>query len=177
VLAATAVGGAFAGAQTADSGETVTLCSNDSSGRVRVVDDVSDCRRNEAPLTLNEQGPAGPPGPQGPQGPPGPGAVHWGAHQANGTVIASSPGVSIFPGPPPPGGGVNLINVTADGKPVDLTQCAITATLNGRADGTQVGEVWAVGGTGGLTVATHDSGGGSPSGNTTPIAFSWAAFC
>jgi hypothetical protein len=52
--------------------EVISACKNDRSGRIRIVDDVADCRGSETPLSWNTEGPQGEQGPPGPPGPPGP---------------------------------------------------------------------------------------------------------
>jgi hypothetical protein len=50
----------------------ITACKNTASGQVRIVDDASQCREQEAVVIWNTEGP---PGPQGPPGPPGVGGL------------------------------------------------------------------------------------------------------
>ena len=52
--------------------DTIHACYNTRNGEMRHVDDPSECRRNEEPLSWNTEGPAGEPGPPGPPGPRGP---------------------------------------------------------------------------------------------------------
>ena len=55
-----------------DEDETIHACVGNHTGPTRIVDGADDCRRNETPLSWNEQGPAGPQGGAGPEGPQGP---------------------------------------------------------------------------------------------------------
>src|SRR5438105_15731570 len=64
----------------------IYACASKHGGRLRVVDNVSACRRGEQPLAWNVQGPAGAPGPTGAAGP------------------AGSPGPPGASGPPGPAG-------------------------------------------------------------------------
>jgi hypothetical protein len=52
-------------------GDVINACKNDHSGVLRVVDDVTECRGSETPLSWNTEGPQGPQGEQGPPGPNG----------------------------------------------------------------------------------------------------------
>ncbi len=49
----------------------INACYSRESGRARIVNSITECRREEKPLTWNIEGPAGPAGAQGPQGPMG----------------------------------------------------------------------------------------------------------
>lgn len=73
----TATGGIALAAGT--SGTTIQGCVQTQTGYLRVVNDPSQCRVTERPLSWNQQGPQGPAGPQGPIGPPG----------ANGTSVVA----------------------------------------------------------------------------------------
>lgn len=66
-----ALGGAAAMATAAGEDETVRGCRNLRHGLVRIVLDGRPCKRNEADISWNKQGPAGPTGETGAQGPPG----------------------------------------------------------------------------------------------------------
>lgn len=73
-LAAVLVAGAAAGVGHAaiSSGGVVTMCVNNTSGAVRVVDAAGvarPCANTETVLPMNQQGPVGPAGPAGPAGP------------------------------------------------------------------------------------------------------------
>lgn len=52
-------------------GDVINACKNNHNGTLRVVDDASDCRGSESPLSWNTEGPQGDPGEQGPPGPAG----------------------------------------------------------------------------------------------------------
>jgi len=74
-LLVAALGGVAAMATAAGESDTVSACRNLRHGLVRVVVDGRPCKRNEASLSWNRQGPMGPAGPAGapgPQGEPGP---------------------------------------------------------------------------------------------------------
>ena len=74
-LLVAALGGAVAMATAAGENDSIFACRNLRHGLVRVVVDGNACKRNEAALSWNRQGPAGPAGPAGtpgPQGEPGP---------------------------------------------------------------------------------------------------------
>ena len=66
------LGGAAAIATAAGEDETMRGCRNLRHGLVRIVVDGRPCKRNEAAVSWNRQGPAGPAGDAGPQGPAGP---------------------------------------------------------------------------------------------------------
>ncbi len=65
------LGGAAAMATAAGEDETVRGCRNLRHGLVRIVLDGRPCKRNEAAISWNKQGPAGPAGETGPPGPAG----------------------------------------------------------------------------------------------------------
>jgi hypothetical protein len=67
-----ALGGAAAIATAASEDESVRGCRNLRHGLVRIVVDGRPCKRNEAAVSWNKQGPAGPAGETGAQGPVGP---------------------------------------------------------------------------------------------------------
>lgn len=92
-LTATVVGG-VAIAQTSSS--VITACVAETSGNVRIVSDVSDCKPNETSQTWNQQGPQGPQGPQGTTGAQGPAgtARAWGKWVQN-SLLSGTPGVSV----------------------------------------------------------------------------------
>jgi hypothetical protein len=46
----------------------ITACKQEATGAIRIVDDASQCRPQEVPITWNTEGPQGPPGPPGPPG-------------------------------------------------------------------------------------------------------------
>ena len=75
VLALAVGGGAFAsatgGSDDSPDGE-IRACVKKHTGKLRVVDEASDCRRRETFLAWNTSGSPGPPGEQGPAGPAGP---------------------------------------------------------------------------------------------------------
>lgn len=71
--AAAALAGAAALATAAgDTGTKIDACQNLRHGLVRIVFDPDACKRNEAPISWNVQGPPGPAGPAGAAGPAGP---------------------------------------------------------------------------------------------------------
>jgi hypothetical protein len=47
-------------------GDVIVGCYLNGTGQLRIVDDASECRRSETPISWNQTGPAGPPGPPGP---------------------------------------------------------------------------------------------------------------
>ena len=111
-LGALGAGAALAGGgPTVVASDTITACHKSSGKDLRVVSDVSKCRRGERALSWNVQGPpgeagpagapgaigpAGPAGPIGPAGPPGP---------------EGDPGVAGPAGPPgPPGPGLDSLD-------------------------------------------------------------------
>jgi len=72
VLAAAAVGVAYATSSGAGATTLIQACSNSVNGTLRLVADNSrDCRNNETPISWNQVGPAGAVGPKGDQGPKG----------------------------------------------------------------------------------------------------------
>jgi type VI secretion system secreted protein Hcp len=91
--------GAIAVSRAQGSNEEVTICVA-TNGNIRMVQSDSDCRPNETPQTLNQQGPAGPPGPAGDPGAPG------------------EPGAAGPPGPEGPKGdpGTVTVNVNEGGN-------------------------------------------------------------
>ncbi len=87
--------GAFAVTRAQGEGE-ITICVANN-GNIRMVSTSGDCRPNETPQTLNQQGPAGPPGPAG---------------------VPGEPGAPGQPGPAGPQGapGTVTVNVSEDGN-------------------------------------------------------------
>lgn len=71
-VAAMGVAGVAHAASDTGSDDVVQACVHRQSGNVRIVDDPSNCRKPETPLSWNEQGGVGSPGPEGPEGPRGP---------------------------------------------------------------------------------------------------------
>lgn len=65
VTAVAVAGAAYAGIAALSASSVITACKNKSTGQVRIVDDASKCRANEAVVTWNTEGPPGPPGPGG----------------------------------------------------------------------------------------------------------------
>lgn len=95
-----ALGGVAAIATAASEDETVRGCRNLRHGLVRIVVDGRPCKRNEAAISWNKQGPAGPAGETGAQGPAGP---------------QGDPGVAGPPGPQGPKGEPGAAIATVDG--------------------------------------------------------------
>lgn len=100
---------AQAGVPKSRSSELIQACRHPS-GYVRIVDEPTDCRGHERPLSWNTQGPAGPAGPAGPPGATGP---------------AGPPGPTGPTGPAgpqgpagPPGAGITSLD-DLDGLPCD----------------------------------------------------------
>jgi hypothetical protein len=104
-----ALGGAAAIATAADEDGTVQACRNLRHGLVRIALDSSSCKRNEAAISWNRQGPQGPAGPPGPQGSAGPAGLS-GPAGPQGDEGSVGP-----PGPPGPKGdpGAALSSVDA----------------------------------------------------------------
>lgn len=75
-LVAAAIAGGVAYATIPGPDGTINGCyrisEDDQKGQLRVVNDATACRSNEAPISWNQVGPQGPQGPSGQAGPPGP---------------------------------------------------------------------------------------------------------
>jgi hypothetical protein len=72
-------------------GTTINACA-DNDGKLRVVQDVSLCKKGETPFSWNTTGPVGPVGPVGPTGPTGPtGAAGRDGRDGRDGTAASSP--------------------------------------------------------------------------------------
>jgi hypothetical protein len=150
VLALAVGGGAFASAQgesgSAPDGE-IKACVTKKSGRLRLVDDASDCNRRErfvswsttgSPGPPGAQGPAGPagePGAAGPQGPAGPAGAD-GADGENGAPGERGPagadgqdGQDGPAGPPGPPGTSSALEVTRGFGPVNSQSFQASLTV------------------------------------------------
>lgn len=71
ILLAGLAGPSIAVADSADPAGVIQGCLNVHTGRLRVVEEDTVCRRNEEPISWNRQGPAGSAGAEGPAGAPG----------------------------------------------------------------------------------------------------------
>jgi hypothetical protein len=139
VLALAVGGGAFAsadgGSGSTPSGE-INACVSKSTGKLRVVDDASDCRpRRERFLTWSTTGSPGPPGAQGPAGPAGPAGAD-GADGENGAPGERGPagadgqdGEDGAAGPPGPPGPSSALEVTRGFGPVNSQSFQASLTV------------------------------------------------
>jgi hypothetical protein len=157
-LAAALVAGAFAQAsdQAVGISTTIQACRHVPSGFLRVVGDVSDCRKRERPLSWNIEGPPGAQGPPGLQGPAGPQGASGAAGPQGATGPAGPQGPAGPSGPQgatgpagPPGAGLSsldavdglackdgtgTVDVTYDAADHAILTCVASGGGGGEAD-------------------------------------------
>ena len=137
-LALAVGGGAFASAsRSGDDPDEIRACVHKSKGKLRVVDDASDCKRSERFLSWSTSGAPGPPGPTGPAGPEGPKGDMGplGPPGADGDDGApGDPGPAGAAGPAGPPGPSSALEVTRGFGPVNPASFQASLTVLTRPD-------------------------------------------
>ncbi len=136
VMLGTLLGGAMVSTLQASDGSSVHGCVNPG-GQIRIVNDPSECKKQETNLDWSITGPAGPAGPAGPMGPVGPmgPAGPMGPMGPVGPIGPAGPAGPVGPAGQPGVSGYEIVQAAVNLNPGTVTQWDATCPSGKRVLG------------------------------------------